>query len=321
LPGFIAAQCREKKRRARPASHYDQNCFDTIGKFMIRSMTGFARRECQGVWGTLVCEVRTVNHRFLEVSLRLPEELRALDGELRQLITAALKRGKVDASLYLKSTATSAPLNEINHEVLKELKQRIAEVRATVEATAPLSALDLLRWPGVLKEAERDASPLLVATQALVQETLIELNEMRHREGGRIHELIAQRCDAIATQVQLVKTRLPEIATRQRERMLARLATLGTQADNERLEQELVIFAHKMDVDEEMDRLTSHLVEIRSVIASTEPAGRRLDFLMQELNRESNTLSSKSQDADTTRASVELKVVIEQMREQIQNVE
>jgi uncharacterized protein (TIGR00255 family) len=288
---------------------------------MIRSMTGFARSEIQGVWGTLVCELRTVNHRFLEVSLRLPEELRSLDGELRQLIAAALRRGKVDASIYLKSATTGAQLHELNAEVLKQLASRIAEVRSVISADAPLSALDVLRWPGVLKDVERDASPLLVATQDLVKTTLTELNDMRHREGGRIHELLAQRCEAIATQVQLVKTRLPEIAARQRERILARLATLNAQIDSERVEQELVIFAHKMDVDEEMDRLTSHLVEIRSVIASTEPAGRRLDFLMQELNRESNTLSSKSQDADTTRAAVELKVVIEQMREQIQNVE
>ncbi len=288
---------------------------------MIRSMTGFARRELQGAWGTLVCELRTVNHRFLEVSLRLPEELRSLDSDLRQLIAAALRRGKVDASIYLKTATASVQLNELNTELLKQLASRLAEVRSTVNADAPLNPLDLLRWPGVLKDAERDASPLLVSCQELVKETLVELNDMRHREGGRIHELLAQRCAAIATQVQLVKTRLPEITARQRERMLVRLATLNTQVDNERLEQELVIFAHKMDVDEEMDRLTSHLVEIRSVIASTEPAGRRLDFLMQELNRESNTLSSKSQDADTTRAAVELKVVIEQMREQIQNVE
>lgn len=288
---------------------------------MIRSMTGFARRETQGAWGTLVCEVRTVNHRFLEVSLRLPEELRSLDGELRQLIAGALRRGKVDASLYLKTAGAGVQLNEINSEVLQQLAARVTEVRNALAADAPLSPLDVLRWPGVLKDAERDASPLLVAAQALLKSTLVELNDMRHREGSRIHELIAQRCEAIAAQVQLVKTRLPDIAVRQRERLLARLATLNTAVDNERLEQELVIFAHKMDVDEELDRLSSHLVEIRGVIASSEPAGRRLDFLMQELNRESNTLSSKSQDVDTTRAAVELKVVIEQMREQIQNVE
>ncbi|MGD9842732.1 MAG: YicC/YloC family endoribonuclease [Steroidobacteraceae bacterium] len=288
---------------------------------MIRSMTGFARQECHGEWGTLVCEMRTVNHRFLEVSLRLPEDLRSLDSELRQLIASALKRGKVDASLHLKSANVAAQSQELNLELLNELRSRLEIVRTTAQADAPVSALDLLRWPGVLKEVERDASPLLLATQELLQQTLEQLNDMRSREGTRIHELLEQRCAAIATQVALVKTRLPEIAARQRERMLARLSTLNTQVDNERLEQELVIFAHKMDVDEEMDRLSSHLVEIRGAIAATEPAGRRLDFLMQELNRESNTLSSKSQDADTTRAAVELKVIIEQMREQIQNVE
>lgn len=288
---------------------------------MIRSMTGFARRETQGEWGTLVCELRTVNHRFLEVSLRLPDELRALDSELRQALAAGLRRGKVDASIYLKSSTAAVKLNDINQEVLSELAKRIATVRSAIPAEAPLDALDLLRWPGVLKEAERDMSPLLPATLQLVQQTLTELNEMRSREGSRMHEVIAQRCDAIEGQVQFVKTRLPEIAAKQRERMLTRLAMLNASVDQERLEQELVIFAHRMDVDEELDRLSSHLVEIRAVIASSEPAGRRLDFLMQELNRESNTLSSKSQDTDTTRAAVELKVLIEQMREQIQNIE
>lgn len=295
--------------------------YDHTGHHMIRSMTGFARRELQGDFGTLICELRTVNHRFLEISLRLPEELRALDSELRQLIGAALKRGKVDASLYLKGASAAAQLQELNSELLEQLRERLDIVRTTMRADAPLNPLDLLRWPGVLKEAERDASPLLQTAQELVKQTLNDLNDMRGREGSRIHELLASRCAAIATQVDIVKAKLPEITARQREKLLARLATLNTSIDPERLEQELVIFAHKMDVDEELDRLTSHLVEIRSVIASTEPAGRRLDFLMQELNRESNTLSSKSQDADTTRAAVELKVVIEQMREQIQNVE
>lgn len=289
---------------------------------MIRSMTGFARRERQGVWGTLVCELRTVNHRFLEVSLRLPEELRALDGDIRQALAGGLRRGKVDASLYLKSSSGGAQLNEINQEVLSELQKRIGAVRATVvNADAPLDALDLLRWPGVLKEAERDLNPLLTATLEVVKETLSELNDMRAREGGRMYETIHQRCEGIAAQVQFVKTRLPDIAAKQRERLMARLATLTSGVDQERLEQELVIFAHRMDVDEELDRLNSHLVEIRGAIASSEPAGRRLDFLMQELNRESNTLSSKSQDVDTTRAAVELKVLIEQMREQVQNIE
>ncbi len=288
---------------------------------MIRSMTGFARCEHQGEWGTLVCELRTVNHRFLEVSLRLPEELRTLDSELRQLLASGLRRGKVDANINLKSATAVVQLNEINHEVLQTLQRRIADVRTTLPADAPLNALDILRWPGVLKDSDRDVSPLLAATITLVKETLNELNNMRAREGSRLHETIAQRCSGIAAQIQIVKTRLPEIAIRQRERLQARLATLNVNVDQERLEQELVLFAHKMDVDEELDRLDSHLTEIRAAIASTEPAGRKLDFLMQELNREANTLSSKSQDSDTTRAAVELKVLIEQMREQIQNIE
>jgi len=288
---------------------------------MIRSMTGFARREQQGEWGTLVCELRTVNHRFLEVSLRLPEELRVLDSDLRQLLAAGLRRGKVDAGVYLKTSAAPAQLNDVNAELLHALQQCIADVRAVVTADAPLSALDVLRWPGVLKESDHDINPLLSATTSLIKTTLDELNAMRTREGARLHELIAQRCDSIAAQIQLVKTRLPDITARQREKLQSKLATLNVSVDQERLEQELVLFAHKMDVDEELDRLGSHLTEIRSAIASTEPAGRRLDFLMQELNREANTLSSKSQDADTTRAAVELKVLIEQMREQVQNIE
>ncbi len=289
---------------------------------MIRSMTGFARQETQGDFGTLVCELRTVNHRFLEVSLRLPEDLRALDGELRQTIAAGLRRGKVDASLYLKSGNAGTHVSELNQDLLNELSSRMATVRSTIRtADAAISALDILRWPGVLKEAERDNTPLMAAAQTLLKDTLNELNQMRGREGARIHELLSQRCTGIATQVDIVKTKLPEIAAKQREKMLARIQATGLSVDAERLEQELVIFAHKMDVDEELDRLTSHLKEINLSTNGTEPAGRRLDFLMQELNREANTLSSKSQDADTTRAAVELKVLIEQMREQIQNVE
>ena len=251
----------------------------------------------------------------------MPEDLRSLDTELRQLLAGGLRRGKVDASIYLKSTTAAVQLNEINHGLLNALQRRIAEVRTTLAADAPLNALDVLRWPGVLQESERDVSTLLSAATLLVKTTLDDLNNMRAREGARLNDVIAQRCDILAAQLQLVKVRLPEIANKQRERLQAKLATLTSNADPDRMEQELVLFAHKMDVDEELDRLQSHLVEIRNSIASTEPAGRRLDFLMQELNREANTLSSKSQDTDTTRVAVELKVLIEQMREQVQNIE
>lgn len=288
---------------------------------MIRSMTGFARRERQGSFGTLVCELRTVNHRYLEISLRLPEELKALDNEVRQKIGASLRRGKVDANLYLKSAAGAARKLEIDPALLDEVLARLEEVRSRMSASAPVSPVDLLRWPGVVREAEADAAPLLAAAQEVLREALTELHETRAREGQRIRELLASRCASMRALVAAVKARLPEISQRLRERIVERIGQLGITPDTDRLEQELVMYAHKMDVDEELDRLNGHLEEVVAVLESSEPAGRRLDFLMQELNREANTLSSKSQDVETTRAAVDMKVMIEQMREQVQNVE
>lgn len=291
---------------------------------MIRSMTGFARRERQGSWGTLVCELRTVNHRYLEISLRLPDDLKPMDNEVRQAIGAALRRGKVDANLYLKPAAGMQRCIQLNTELLNELLAKVSEVHARSEAGNALSAvnpLELLRWPGVIRDAELDSKPVLTAGMELLREALNELNETRAREGQRIRELLLNRCELMSAQVQLVKSRLPEVSQRLRDRITERIAQLGVTPDPERLEQELVLYAHKMDVDEELDRLGGHLQEVTAVLDSNEPAGRRLDFLMQELNREANTLSSKSQDAETTRAAVDMKVMIEQMREQIQNVE
>ncbi len=288
---------------------------------MIRSMTGFARRERQGPWGTLVCEVRTVNHRYLETSLRLPDELKALDNDVRQAIAGALRRGKVDANLYLKSAAGTQRSLELDPQLLEELIARVDQVRGQLKYPAPVSPVELLRWPGVVREAEVDIKPVLTATLELLQEALTELNETRLREGQRIRELLLTRCTTMRTQVQAVRARLPEVSKRMRDRIVERIAQLGATPDPERLEQELVLYAHKMDVDEELDRLGAHLDEVTNVLSSAEPAGRRLDFLMQELNREANTLSSKSQDSETTRAAVDMKVAIEQMREQVQNVE
>jgi uncharacterized protein (TIGR00255 family) len=292
---------------------------------MIRSMTGFARRERQGPWGTLVCELRTVNHRYLEISLRLPDDLRSLDNDVRQAIGAALRRGKVDANLYLKSATGMQRSVQIDSELLDELLNRIAEVRARSEASgnaaSNVSPLELLRWPGIIRDAETDTKPVLAAGLELLREALAELNETRVREGLRIRDLLLSRCASMRSQVQTVKTRLPEVSQRLRDRIVERISQLGMAPDTERLEQELVLYAHKMDVDEELDRLTGHLQEVGSALDSSEPSGRRLDFLMQELNREANTLSSKSQDAETTRAAVDMKVAIEQMREQVQNVE
>jgi uncharacterized protein (TIGR00255 family) len=288
---------------------------------MIRSMTGFARRERQGPWGTLVCELRTVNHRYLEIALRLPDELKALDNDVRQTITAALRRGKIDANLYLKGAAGVQQSMQIDTALLDELVARVTEVRSRIPGAGEINALDLLRWPGVIRDAQVDGTPVLAAGLDLLKEALGELNDTRHREGQRIRELLLSRCTGMRTQVQNVRSRLPEVAQKLRDRIIERIAQLGVTPDPERLEQELVLYTHKMDVDEEMDRLGGHLEEVISVLDSSEPAGRRLDFLMQELNREANTLSSKSQDVETTRAAVDMKVMIEQMREQIQNVE
>ena len=289
---------------------------------MIRSMTGFARRERQGPWGTLTCELRSVNHRYLELSLRLPEDLRGLEGDARALLSGSLRRGKVDAGVYLRGGSAAAPAVEINRPLVEQLLAGAAVVRGLAGGAAgPLDALEVLRWPGVIRDTERDVAPVATAAMELLAETATGLNEARSREGARIREMLVQRCEALRESVATLRARLPEVAARIRARVAERVAQLGTTVDAERLEQEITLLAYKMDVEEELDRLGSHITETLQVLDSSEPAGRRLDFLMQEFNREANTLSSKSQDTETTRAAVDMKVLIEQMREQVQNVE
>jgi uncharacterized protein (TIGR00255 family) len=289
---------------------------------MIRSMTGFARRERQGPWGTLTCELRSVNHRYLELSLRLPEDLRGLENDARQLISGALRRGKVDAGIYLRGAPAGGGTLELNHTLIEQLVAGAGAVKAIAGGAAgALDPLDLLRWPGVIRDVERDVTPIATAAMELLRDTVADLNDARAREGSRIRDMLAQRCEGLRDSVAAVRARLPEVAARIRARVLERVAQLGTAVDSERLEQEIALLAYKMDVEEELDRLGSHLTETLQVLDSKEPAGRRLDFLMQEFNREANTLSSKSQDTETTRAAVDMKVLIEQMREQVQNVE
>jgi uncharacterized protein (TIGR00255 family) len=288
---------------------------------MIRSMTGFARRERQGPWGTLTCELRTVNHRYLEVSLRLPDELKSAENDARQLIATSLRRGKVDANLYLKSTAGTSPAIEVNDELVGQLLKQVATLHHRMATAAPVSPLEVMRWPGAIREPERDLSPAFAAVLDLLRESLTELNDTRTREGARMREVIVQRCLAMQGHLAVVKARLPEVSARLRQRIIDKVAQLAQTIDPSRLEQDIVLYTHKMEGVEELDRLESHLTEILGVLDSSEPAGRRLDFLMQELNREANTLSSKSQDVETTRAAVDMKVVIEQIREQVQNIE
>lgn len=288
---------------------------------MIASMTGFARREISGSWGTLVCELRSVNHRFLEAGFRLPDDLRAVESELRQRLTRDLKRGKVDCSMTYRRAQEAETALEVDPAALERLLTSVRDIARTLPGNHTVNVLDVLRWPGVLRDESNNAEELLKAAHAVFGRTLEELIAARAREGQRLRELLEQRCDGLEALVAHVRTRLPEVHARVRARLDERLAELKANVDQDRLEQELAMLLQRLDVDEELDRLTGHITEIRRVVNSSEPAGRRLDFLMQELNREANTLSSKSQDLDTTRSAVDMKVIIEQMREQVQNVE
>jgi uncharacterized protein (TIGR00255 family) len=288
---------------------------------MIASMTGFARHEISGSWGALVCELRSVNHRFLESGFRLPDELRAAEGELRQRLARDIKRGKVDCSISHRRVQGAESSLEVDSAALERLLATVRDISRTLPGSHTVNVLDVLRWPGVIRDESDDGDELLKVTHALFGTTLEELVAARAREGQRLRELLEQRCNGLEAIVAHVRTRLPEVHTRVRTRLDERLAELKANVDQERLEQELAILLQRLDVDEELDRLAGHIVEIRRVIGGSEPAGRRLDFLMQELNREANTLSSKSQDLETTRSAVDMKVLIEQMREQVQNVE
>jgi uncharacterized protein (TIGR00255 family) len=292
---------------------------------MIRSMTGFARRERTAAFGTLAWELKSVNHRYLEVAVRTPEELRYLEGEFRQQIGGAVRRGKLDAVLQLRQAQGTAAGLELDVAVLDELIARagdaVTRARHALGDLAAVTAIDLLRWPGVLRESERDTGSLAQAARTTLDEALIALGESRSSEGARIATMLESRCQALGELATTLQRRVPELESALRARLNDRLASLGAEPNRERLEQEIALLLTRMDVSEELERLISHIAEVRSALAASEPAGRRLDFLMQEFNREANTLSSKSQDTETTRAAVAMKVLIEQMREQIQNVE
>jgi len=287
----------------------------------LDSMTGFAREDSETPFGTLTCELRTVNHRYLDVHFRLPEELRAKEIELRQTISLQLKRGKVDCSLHIRRSGGAAAKLEINKELVQQIGARIDEIATLLPATQAVDPVDILRWPGVIEEPEVDTDPLFAAATGLLAQTLVALAQMRSSEGQRIAGMLETRCKDILLLAAGVRERMPQVLKAVRTRQQERIDKLDVEADPARLETELALVAQKLDVDEELDRLESHISEIRSALQNKDAVGRRLDFLMQELNREANTLGSKSADAETTKAAVELKVLIEQMREQIQNVE
>lgn len=288
---------------------------------MLRSMTAFARSEQLSEDWTIIWELRSVNHRYLELAVRLPETLRALEGGIRERISNALSRGKVEANLKLQSAAGNVVAVSLNRPLAIGLLNVAAELEALMGPGTGLRLGELFRWPGVVSEMEPALEILQQAILTCLDSALAELVNTREREGERIGGMILQRCEAMRTQLQKIRIRRPEVLARQREKLLSRLAELPVEPDHHRLEQELVLIAQRLDVEEELDRLEAHLDEIVDVLRRPEAVGRRLDFLMQELNREANTLASKSADTETTRAAVELKVLIEQMREQVQNIE
>ncbi|TAL88146.1 MAG: YicC family protein [Rhodanobacter sp.] len=286
---------------------------------MIRSMTAYASAETTGPAGTLSCELRTVNHRYLELSPRLPDDLRAFESQLRERVAAKLSRGKLDLIVRRNGDAHSESL-----QVNRTLLARLSELNLDMVAMFPgmqVQLTELLRFPGVMQQAEIDPEAQQAALFDVLERSLDALTATREREGAKLAAILHERLDAIERVVTDVRGWMPEIRAALRTRLETRLADLKQPVEPGRLEQELVLQITRTDVDEELDRLSTHIDESRRVLDLAEPVGRRLDFLMQEFNREANTLGSKSVDARSTNAAVELKVLIEQMREQVQNIE
>lgn len=287
---------------------------------MTSSMTAFARKQADFPWGTLVWEIRSVNHRYLEPAFRLPEQFRSVETALRDVLRSSLSRGKIEAQLKFLPDLSEAGKIQVNEALLEQLNHTIQKVANASSATMP-SSLDILKWPGIIQEQEQESKVIEEASLSLFRNTVQLLKEHRDREGAELEKTIEGRLAAITNIVNDIREALPDILERQKQRLQEQVAELTSEVDPERLEQELVLIMQKADIFEEIDRLDAHVKEIRHVLSRNEPIGRRLDFLMQELNREANTICSKSVVTETTLNAVELKVLIEQMREQIQNIE
>ena len=287
---------------------------------MIKSMTAWARAEASNELGTATWEMRSVNHRYLEPVLRLPDTLRDLEPLIRERLRGALRRGKVECTLRWQPDAAAQNF-EVNMDVVENLNRAIHQVHRILDNPAHISALDILAFPGVLKTQEQDMDEVKALVLEAFDAALAELVETRIKEGSRIEPMITSRLEKMSEIVSRVRDRMPDIIERQNQALRERFEELDLEVDETRLEQELVMLAQKADVAEELDRLDAHIAEVEDVLQRNEAVGRRLDFLMQELNREANTLSSKSLVTETTQYAVELKVLIEQMREQVQNIE
>ena len=284
---------------------------------MTKSMTAFARSES----GHISWEIRSVNHRYLEVGLKVPDAFRSLEIGLRNKLKARLNRGKIDCQLRIGHSQASEASLSIDEKLLEDLTGALATIIPKLETVAPVNPLEVLKWPGLLSEPTEDEESIKRAVVELFDIALAQLIEMRSSEGAELRKIILEKLADLRSIVEQAATEAPIISARQRTKMISKLNDLKIEADPGRIEQELVIMAQKSDVAEELDRLNTHIEEVSATLDSREAVGRRLDFLMQELNREANTLSSKAVATNTTIQAVELKVAIEQMREQIQNIE
>lgn len=288
---------------------------------MINSMTGFGRVERPMLDGQLQWELRSVNHRYLEIQMKLPDGLRSMEHDFRRLISEKVKRGKLDAVLSLTKNDNDQTATKLNAERARQVIDQLETLARQIKNPAAVSPMAILRWPGVLEEESIDPQTVIPLAQDALEAAVTELCKSRAREGTKVQKMLEQRCVDMEALINDVRTRLPSVLVEMRQKLDQRVEALQVKLDNDRLEQELAIIAQKLDVSEELDRLAAHIDEVRSTLGDDAPVGRRLDFLMQELNREANTLGSKSADSETTRQVVDLKVLIEQMREQVQNVE
>ncbi len=288
---------------------------------MTRSMTAFARAEGVFDWGSLVWELRSVNHRYLEVYPKLPEGYRDLEQTVRETVRKKLNRGKVELQLRVQTDTESSSAIEVDMQRAQEVVSALTSINELLPKQGSIGPATVLNWPGVQVLSEIDRKIILKDAATVLNKALDELLDTRSREGAELKTFIETRLVSISEITKQVREKLPEILDRQRQNLKERLEELTSELDNQRVEQEIVILAQKADVDEEIDRLDAHVTEVARVLKQKGPVGRRLDFLMQEMNREANTLSSKSIVTETTKCAVELKVLIEQMREQIQNIE
>jgi uncharacterized protein (TIGR00255 family) len=296
---------------------------DYIAVTTLHSMTGYAAAARELAGGSLTAEIRAVNHRYLDVQFRMPEELRVIEPQLRELLAARLTRGKVECRIHHNPAAAldAAMAPALNTALVRQLHALDAQVRELLPDASPLSAAEVLRWPGVLAAETLSAEALREACAAAVAQALDEFMAAREREGAKLRDAILAHAQAMETRVAQVAPRMPAAIAAFQEKLTQRLRDAVGDASDERVRQEIVLYASKIDVDEELTRLTTHISELRRILARGGAAGKRLDFLMQELNREANTLGSKAADIEITQASMDLKLVIEQMREQIQNIE